>query len=129
MSADPFDVFDAVFGPSQGEALPSAVPTAEEPPRIVADGPHAKLRRNLDLALDRHAEILAKAITPESDASDKRLVAETATATVKAANSIDRTALAARQDDTLKLVLARMKEEQARLALEDAARVKTIEGD
>ena len=69
---------------------------------------HAKLKRNLDLALERHEEILSQPIARETDVRDKRLVAEVATATVKAALTTDKTALKARQDNTMARVLLRL---------------------
>jgi len=65
----------------------------------------AKLKRNLDLALERHEEILSQPIAEETDVRNKRLVAEVATATVKAAISTDKNALKARQDNILERVL------------------------
>ena len=101
MSKSPFDIFDA--GPP---AAP--VPADEpEPPRAVAAEAHAKLKRNLDLALERHEEILSRPIAEETDARNKRLVAEVATATVKAALTTDRSALKARADNTIERVLLR----------------------
>ena len=101
MSKSPFDIFDA---------KPPAAPLAAdepEPPRTVAAEAHAKLTRNLDLALERHGEILSQPIAEETDVRNKRLVAEVATATVKAALTTDRTALKARSDKTIERVLLR----------------------
>jgi hypothetical protein len=102
MSKSPFDIFDA--GPPAAP-LPADQP---EPPRAVAGEAHAKLKRNLDLALERHEEILSQPIREETDVRNKRLVAEVATATVKAALTTDRTALKARQDKTLEILFLRV---------------------
>jgi hypothetical protein len=102
MSRSPFDIFDA------GE--PAAQPTYNEPepPRVAATEAHTKLKRNLDLALERHEEILSRPIAEESDVRSKRLVAEVATATVKAALTTDRAALKARSDNITDRTLLRL---------------------
>jgi hypothetical protein len=89
--------------PSAG-SLPADEP---EPTRAVATEAHAKLKRNLDLALERHEEILSRPIVEETDVRNKRLVAEVATATVKAALTTDRTALKARQENTMERLFLR----------------------
>ncbi len=61
-----------------------------------------------DLALERHEEILSQPITEETDLRNKRLVAEVATATVKAAISTDKTALKACRDNILERVFLRI---------------------
>jgi hypothetical protein len=124
MNNKPFDLFAEILN-EPTEETPSVEGRA-----IAAGVANAKLRRNLDLALTRQGEILSQTITEAMGPKDKRLVADVATATVKAANSVDRTVLAARQEETLRLVLQRMREEQARLASEEVvARGKTIEGN
>jgi hypothetical protein len=102
MSKSPFDIFD--------EEPPAAhLPADEpEPPRALVAEAHAKLKRNLDLALERYEEILSQPIAEETDVRNKRLVAEVATATVKAALATDRTALKARQENTIELVMLRV---------------------
>jgi len=112
MSKSPFDIFD--------EEPPAAPLPADEPepPRAVAAEAHAKLKRNLDLALERHEEILSQPIAEETDVRNKRLVAEVATATVKAALTTDRTALKARQDNTLEIVMLRVLFHRKRMGLE-----------
>lgn len=102
MSKSPFDIFDAE---PPAAPLPAGEP---EPPHAVAAEAHAKLKRNLDLALERHEEILSQPIAEETDVRNKRLVAEVATATVKAALTTDRTALKARSDRTIERVLLRL---------------------
>jgi hypothetical protein len=100
MSKSPFDIFDA--GPPAAP-VPADVP---EPPRAVAAEPYAKLKRNLDLALDVHKQALSASL-PDVPASDKRLMVESAHATVKAL-ATDRTAVKARQENTLELVMLRV---------------------
>ena len=102
MSKSPFDIFD--------EEPPAAPLPADEPEltRAVAAEAHAKLKRNLDLALERHEEILSQPLAEETDVRNKRLVAEVATATVKAALATDRTALKARQENTIEIVMLRV---------------------
>lgn len=101
MSNSPFDIFDT--GPP-ASPRPADEP---EPPCAVAAEAHAKLKQNLDLALERHGEILSQPIAEETDVRSKRLVAEVATATVKAALTTDRTALKARADNTIERLLLR----------------------
>jgi len=102
MSKSPFDIFD--------EDPPAGPLPADEPEltRAVAAEAHAKLKRNLDLALERHEEILSQPLAEETDVRNKRLVAEVATATVKAALATDRTALKARQENTVEIVMLRV---------------------
>ena len=79
-----------------------------EPPRAVASEAHAKLKRNLDLALDVHKQAMQFEL-PETDAGSKRLAVESATATVKAALTTDKTALKARSDNnSFKRVLLKL---------------------
>jgi hypothetical protein len=101
VSKSPFDVFDA----KPTAALSPA--NEPEPSRAVATEAHAKLKRNLDLALERHEEILSQPIAGEIDVRKKRLVAEVATATIKASVTTDRTALKARSDNIIARVLLR----------------------
>ena len=67
--------------------------------------PHAKLKRNLNLALDKHEELMS--MVPES-VGDRRIILDAATATVKAALTTDRTALKARSEKTIERVLLRL---------------------
>jgi hypothetical protein len=89
---------------------------------------HAKLKRNLTLALDVHKAAMSAEL-PDIPVSDKRLMVETAHVTVKAALATDRTALKARQDNTLELVFLRVLFHRKRLGYElaagDAERLKT----
>lgn len=66
---------------------------------------HNKLQRNVDVALDLHYEFMMA--DPES-AGDKRLALESANTTIKAALATDRTALKARQENTIELVMLRV---------------------
>lgn len=78
------------------------------PPTLVSDTEaHAKLKRNLSIALDRHKEIMDFEL-PDIPAGDKRLALEAANMTVKAALATDKTALKARQDNTIARVLLRL---------------------
>jgi hypothetical protein len=61
MSKSPFDIFDA--GPPAAPPPPADGPE----PRAVAAEAHAKLTRNLDLALERHGEILSQPVADETD--------------------------------------------------------------
>ena len=69
---------------------------------------HAKLKRNLDLALQRHEERLSQPLAEETDLRNKRLVAEVANTTVEAALATDRNALKARQQNTIEIVMLRV---------------------
>lgn len=79
--------------------------TTPEP--IVEGEAHVKLKRNLDLALDRHKEIMADELQGVPHQT-QRLIADVATATVKAALATDKTALKARQDNALERVFLRV---------------------
>jgi hypothetical protein len=102
VTKSPFDIFDA------GAPAVPITSNEPEPPRVAATEAHAKLKRNLDLALERHKEILSPAIAQETDVRNKRLVAEVATATVKAVLTTDRTALKARSDNITDRTLLRL---------------------
>ena len=79
------------------------------PPTLASDGEaHAKLKRNLNKALERHSEILDIPIVADMPIGDKRLVHDAATATLKAALTTDKTVLKARQDNTMERVLLRL---------------------
>jgi hypothetical protein len=80
---------------------------AKGPPRVIAVEAHTKLARNLDLALDVHQQAMSASL-PDVPQGDKRLMVESAHATVKAALATDRTALRARQENTLEIVLLRV---------------------
>jgi hypothetical protein len=108
VSRNSFDIFDAVFRTSKGVEPSVSSEPESEPPNAVAGEPHAKLKRNLDLALDRHGEIMSRPITEDTDQKDRRLAAEVATATIKAANSADKNVLRAHKDDVLKRLLLRV---------------------
>jgi len=69
---------------------------------------HAKLQRNLSLALDLHREILSSGFSEEMPAGRQRIGLEAASQTVKAALTVDRTALKARQDDVFERCFIRM---------------------
>ena len=91
------------------ELFDTLIETPAPPKALVADDTeaHIKLKRNLLKALDRHDEFLSSELSPDMSVGDKRMVLEAATATVKAALTTDRTALKARQDNSLELVLLR----------------------
>ena len=81
------------------------LPSAPTPILTSETEAHAKLKRNLAKALDRHNELLD---LPLETAGDKRIVHDAATATIKAALATDKTALKARQDNTMARVLLRL---------------------
>jgi len=105
--SDPFD--GELTPPPSGSAMGLTSP---------GDEAHVKLKRNLSLALDRQHEFLGAPVTPEMPVSEKRMVLEAAGATVKAALATDRTALKARQDNTLELVMLRVLFHRKRLGYE-----------
>lgn len=91
-------------------------------PTLAIEGEaHEKLKRNLHLALDLHGDIMEGAQVAEN-ASDRRLMAEVATATVKAALATDRTALKARRDNTLERLVLRVLFHRKRLGYDMAPR-------
>jgi len=104
-------VFAEVFSDVLRPAPQPAPPTTEEEA-------HTKLKRNLDLALERHGEILSQPITEETNARDKRLAADVGASTIKAALTTDKTALKARQDNILELVMLRVIFHRKRMGLE-----------
>ena len=68
-------------------------------PTLASDGEaHAQLKRNLAVALEVHRDFM---VAERETAGDKRLALEAANMTVKAALTTDRTALKARQENTL----------------------------
>jgi hypothetical protein len=69
---------------------------------------HEQLKLNLKQALNLQKQIMGFDLSPDLTASDKRLAADAANATVKAALTTDRTALKARQDNTLERVFLRV---------------------
>ena len=89
-----FDLFERKFPTSSSSEL-------------IEGEAHVKLKRNLHLALDRHEQIMRDELQ-EMPQQAKRLIAEVATATVKAALTTDRTALKARQDNSLERVFLRV---------------------
>jgi hypothetical protein len=99
------NVFKEVFG----DALhPAPKPEPEPDPTLVSEEAHAKLKRNLTKALDRHDALMDLPIDgPAATAGDKRIVLEAANATVKAALTTDRAALKAKSDNILYRVLLR----------------------
>jgi hypothetical protein len=99
-------VFNEVFGDLLRPA-PQPAPDSEFAPST-GEAANAKLKRNLNLALERHKDIMSLDIGPESPVGEKRLVLEAATATVKAALTTDRTALKARSNNTLERVFLRL---------------------
>jgi hypothetical protein len=132
MSKNPFGIFDAVFGstPATDSPVSPSPADASEPPRIVAGEAHGEQARNLNLAQDRHGEILAQPITPEMDPKEKRIIAEVATATIKAGISIDKTALKAHEDDSaIKRILGRLRESEERLRREEVGRLEEARPD
>ena len=77
-------------------------------PTLASEGDaHNKLQRNVDLALDVHQQAM-RANLPDVPQGDKRLMVESAHATIKAALATDRTALKARQENTIELVMLRV---------------------
>jgi hypothetical protein len=97
-------VFNEVFGDL---LRPASQPASEpEPSSTTGEKTHAKLKRNLDLALDVHKDALSFRL--EGENSDKRFALEAANMTVKAALTTDRTALKARSEKTIERVLLRL---------------------
>jgi hypothetical protein len=98
-------VFKEVFGDTLRSAqkpVPSPAPT------LATEGDaHNKLQRNVDLALDVHKKAM-DANLPDVPQGDKRLMVESAHATIKAALATDRTALRAHQDNIMELVMLRV---------------------
>ena len=114
-------IFNEVFG-----HVLQPTPKPEPDPALVSEEAHAKLKRNLDLALDRHHDFMtAEQVT----AGDKRLALESANITVKAALTTDRTALKAQSDNVIERVFLRMlfyKKVYGRdMTAEDLNRLKT----
>jgi hypothetical protein len=101
-------------------------PKPEPDPTSVSEEAHAKLRRNLDVALDRHHDFM---IADQVTAGDKRLALEAANTTVKAALTTDRTALKAKSEKTIARVLLRLlfvrKSRGLELSPEDAKMLKS----
>ncbi len=77
----------------------------ERPALTVEGEAHAKLKRNLSMALEVHKQAMAQEL--QGEGGDKRLALEAANTTVKAALTTDRTALKARADNTIERVLLR----------------------
>ena len=103
MMTDKPNVFREVFD----EVLYPAPKPAPESPLVSDSEAHAKLKRNLDMALDVHKQAMS-ATLPDIPGGDKRLMVESANTTVKAALATDRTALKARSDNILERVLLRV---------------------
>lgn len=100
------------------------------PPTLAAEGEaHSKLKRNLDKALEVHLQAMSASLPGDITAGDKRLMVESAHATVKAALATDRTALRAKQENTLELVFLRVLFHRWRMGMEvsptDAQRLVT----
>ena len=109
------DPFDEIFGDALNPVarMPEPMPASVQ---IVDGAASAKLGRNLDLALDRQTEILSKPITAETDARERRLVADTAHQVVKTAAGIDASRLQARgDDDSLARIFQKIAEARERL--------------
>ena len=93
-------IFNEVFG-----HILHPTPKPEPDPALVSEEAHVKLRRNLDLALDRHNDFMT---ADQVTAGDKRLALEAANTTIKAALTADRTALKAKSEKTIERVLLRL---------------------
>jgi fumarylacetoacetate (FAA) hydrolase family protein len=115
MSEGDRDPFDDIFAPE----LNPVAQTPEPPPvavQLVGGDAAAKLGRNLGLALERQSEILAKPITDETDAREKRLQADVAHQVVKTAVGVDANSLKERENDnTLARIFQRIAEARERL--------------
>jgi hypothetical protein len=92
-------IFNEVFGHI---LQPTPKP---EPDPTLSEEAHAKLKRNLDVALDRHHDFMT---ADQVTASDRRLALESANMTVKAALTTDRTALKAKSEKTIERALLRL---------------------
>lgn len=95
-----------IFNELFGDVLRPA-PQAEPPP-LVAQESHAKLARNLSKALDRHNELMDLDIGPDAPANNKRVVLDAASTTIKAATTVDRTALKARSENVHEITMLRI---------------------
>jgi len=95
-------IFNEVFG----DLLRPAPQPAPEPAQTIGEEANAKLKRNLDMALDVHQQAMS-ATLPDVPVGEKRLMVESAHMTVKAALTTDKTALKARSDNVLERVLLR----------------------
>jgi hypothetical protein len=113
-------IFNEVFG-----HIRHSTPKPEPDP-TVSEEAHVKLRRNLDLALNRHHDFMT---ADQVTAGDKRLALEAANTTVKAALTSDRTALKARNEKTIERVLLRLlflrRQRGYALSAEDEKMLKT----
>jgi hypothetical protein len=122
-----FDIFDAVFGAAK---TPETPPSAE-PATLTATDANAKLRRNIDLALDRQGEILSQPVTPETPPKDKRIVAEVANHTVKTGVRVEESRLRARNEDIMPRILAALAREKQKLGdgltSEERARLEKLD--
>ena len=99
----PLTVFSEVFGDT---LRPAPQPTPPPAPTLASEGDaHNKLQRNVQLALEVHHKLMSA--EPEN-AGDKRLALEAANMSVKAALATDRTALKARQENTMELFMLRV---------------------
>jgi hypothetical protein len=90
-----------------GDTLRPAPQPAPAPTLATEGEAHSKLQRNVDLALDVHQQAM-RANLPDVPQGDKRLMVESAHATIKAALATDRTALKARQENTIEIVMLRV---------------------
>jgi hypothetical protein len=86
---------------------PPAPQPAPEPPRVIPTEAHAKLARNLDTALDVHHAAMS-ANLPDVPLGDKRLMVESANSTLKASFAVDRSALRARRENSIEVVMLRI---------------------
>jgi hypothetical protein len=92
-----YDLFDQTWEPPTSRAI------------LTSEGEaHEQLKLNLSQALKLHKQIMNFELPPETTAGDKRLAADAANATIKAALTTDRTALKARQDNTLERLFLRV---------------------
>jgi hypothetical protein len=95
-----------IFNELFGDVLQPA-PQPEPDPALVSEEAHAKLKRNLSIALDVHKAAM-EATLPNIEIGNKRLMVEAANMTVKAALTTDKTSLKARSEKTIERVLLRL---------------------
>lgn len=109
------------------DRLEEALASTPSPPVLATEGDaHNKLQRNVQLALEVHHKLMSA--EPEN-AGDKRLALEAANMSVKAALATDRTALKARQENTMELFMLRVLFSRKRLGYdirtEDEIKLRT----
>jgi hypothetical protein len=100
-----------------GDTLRPAPQPAPAPTLASEGDAHNKLQRNVQLALEVHHKLMS---TEPETAGDKRLALEAANMSVKAALATDRTALKARQENTMELFMLRVLFSRKRLGYEIA---------